>query len=253
MKRTMHFLFLFTLVSASSLHAGLKIFYVRHAESGANVLKNWQKKPKETWPDYVGNADAFSDRGKSQLEPLVKKLSNYEFDHIFVSPKWRTRNTVLPYLKATQQTAIIWPELIEGPGGSAIASPKTKTSKEDIFNKGEPIQIPEEEKDFFSLRPDAPNHYLAPEHGTERDKHISHMRAASLRTIKLLKEKYAGHDKSILLIGHGSAGKGLYLNLTTNGKKAKGQMKNTGLWIAEEQADGSFELIMFNDKEIKKK
>jgi len=241
----------FCLLCSANLNAGLKVFYVRHAESGANVEKKWEKQPKDTWPEYVGNADAFSDKGKEQLQPLVEKLKKYKFDHIFVSPKWRTRNTILPYLKATSQKAIIWPELIEGPGGASIASTKTKLPTEDIFNKGEPIEIPADENAFFSLREDGTNYYLAPEHGKSKDKHISCMRAASLRTIKLLKEKYADQDKNVLLIGHGSAGKGLLLNLTTNGKKAKGQMKNSSLWIAEEQSNGSFKLTMYNDKKIK--
>lgn len=249
--KSLLFIFLFALAYDSNLYAGLKIFYVRHAESGSNVEKQWQNKPKESWSDYVGKADAFSDKGKTQLQPLAEKLQPYTFDHIFVSPKWRTRHTILPYLKITNQRAVIWPELIEGSGGSAIASSKTKIPTEDIFNKGEPIEIPAEEKAFFTLRPDGKNHFLAPTHGEERTRHISCMRAASLRTIELLKQRYAGQDKNILLIGHGSAGKGLFLNLTTNGKKAKGQMKNTGLWIAEEQEDGSFKLIMFNDKKIK--
>ena len=40
-------------------NAGLKIYYIRHGQSGKNVLKRWEKNdvPKSEWPAYVGNAE----------------------------------------------------------------------------------------------------------------------------------------------------------------------------------------------------
>src|SRR4051812_2702415 len=97
---------------ASAARAGLKVYYLRHAEYGGNVVKQWQDKPKDQWPAYVGRGDMFTPKGKEQVEALTKKLvANFHFDFIAVSPAWRTRNTIAPYLKQAGMTAGIWPEL----------------------------------------------------------------------------------------------------------------------------------------------
>src|SRR5512133_62774 len=96
--------------------AGLKIYYIRHAEGGHNVVKEWQNVPKAQWPDYVGNGNVFTPKGKTQVVTATEKLQKYRFDFIGVSSMWRTRNTVLPYLKAAGVKGEIWPELHEFAG-----------------------------------------------------------------------------------------------------------------------------------------
>ncbi|HVO78417.1 MAG TPA: histidine phosphatase family protein, partial [Candidatus Bathyarchaeia archaeon] len=97
--------------------AGLKVYYLRHAEGGHNVVKEWANVPKEQRPDYVGNANVFTPKGKEQVVAATEKLQKYHFDFIAVSSMWRTRNTVLPYLKAIGTKGEIWPELHEFGGG----------------------------------------------------------------------------------------------------------------------------------------
>ena len=111
-------------------NAGLKIYYIRHAQGGHNVKTAWEKKdvPKTEWPSYVGNPDMFTPKGKQQVIAATEKLKAYQFDFIASSPMWRARNTILPYLKVTQSKAEVWPELREGRGsGSIYVLQKRKT------------------------------------------------------------------------------------------------------------------------------
>ncbi len=67
--------------------AGLKVYYLRHAQYGGNVVDQWKDKPKAEWPEYVGRGDMFTPKGKEQVAALTKKLvKDYHFDFIAVSP-----------------------------------------------------------------------------------------------------------------------------------------------------------------------
>ncbi len=92
---------LFLFWFAGRCEAGLKIYYLRHAEGGHNVVKEWEEVPKAQRPAYVGNPNMFTPKGETQVAAATKRLQKYHFDFIAVSPTWRTRHTILPYLKAT--------------------------------------------------------------------------------------------------------------------------------------------------------
>ena len=100
-------------ILSSTADAGLKIFYIRHAEGGHNVKSDWEKKgiPEADWPAYVGNPDMFTPKGLKEVEAATEKLKRYQFDFIATSPMWRVRHTIIPYLKETGQKAEVWPEL----------------------------------------------------------------------------------------------------------------------------------------------
>ena len=133
--------------------AGLKVYYIRHAQSGKNVEKVWVKKDllKSEWPAYVGNPDTFTPAGEKQVVAATEKLKAYSFDFIASSPLWRARNTIMPYLKATKRKAEIWPELREGHGHGSILSKDIPVLQKEILNLGEPIILPDKEKPFFIL------------------------------------------------------------------------------------------------------
>ena len=44
----------------------LRIYYIRHAEGGHNVKKEWSIYPESEWPSYVGNHSAFTPKGIMQ-------------------------------------------------------------------------------------------------------------------------------------------------------------------------------------------
>jgi hypothetical protein len=130
-------LLLLALTPACAHQQGLRVYFVRHAEAGHNVVKEWKDKPKSEWPAYVGNANMFSPRGEQQAEALIEKLRPIHFDFIAACPYWRTRHTILPYLKATGQKAELWPELEETshvPLAATAANAKPLEPNPTLFN-----------------------------------------------------------------------------------------------------------------------
>ena len=228
--------------------AGLKIYYIRHAQGGHNVKRAWEKKdvPKSEWPAYVGNPDIFTPAGEKQVVAATEKLKEYSFDFIASSPMWRARNTILPYLKETQRKAEVWPELREGRGYGSILSKDIPDVQDEILNRGEPITLPEEEQPFFVLRDDAENNYSGYPDKSPGMVRAAYLKHATVSAIKLIEKRFGGTDQSILLAGHGTAGRTLLTLLLQDESWFKTGIRNTGIWMVEQQADGSYLLRMYN-------
>ena len=228
--------------------AGLKIYYVRHAQSGKNVEKVWEKKdlPKSEWPAYVGNTDIFTPAGEKQVVAATEKLKAYSFDFIASSPLWRARNTIMPYLKVTKRNAEIWPELREGHGHGSILSKDIPVLEKEILNQGEPIILPDKEKQFFNLRDDAKNNYSAYSEEWDGKVKASYMKHALLNAVAMIEKRFGGTDQTILLAGHGTSGRSLLKLLLQEDSKGIVGFKNTGIWMVEQQEDGSYQLKMYN-------
>lgn len=225
---------------------GLKIYYLRHAQSGHNVLKYWEEIPKDRRPSYVGNSDTFSDLGWAQAGMVPDKLKGLHFDYIAVSPKWRTRNTILPYLKKESKKGEIWPELTEVSPEIDRGSFKVEF-KGELF-RGKELELPEDEKGFFIVGPEDRLTYKRPKNEEERK--VEALELAK-RTIERLRKQFGGTSKSILLVGHENSGTNLLRVLTGDYKRDIG-IDNTGLWLAEEQPDGTFRITLENGKAVKK-
>lgn len=238
------------LLGASVAEAGLKIYYIRHAEGGHNVKKAWEAKdiPKSEWPAYVGDPNAFTPKGKTQVVSATEKLQQYDFDFVATSPMWRVHNTIAPFLILTNQQAEVWPELREGKGMVTILSDDIPEVKEDILNKGDAIVVTDEEAAYLRIRPGAENNYSRYPKGSSDNEKVAYMKHVSLHAIDLIKERFGGSEKSILLAGHNSAGVSLLKLLLQEEPENKRGLENTGIWMVEEQPDGSFELKMYNDE-----
>jgi phosphohistidine phosphatase SixA len=236
-------------------NAGIKIYYIRHAQAGHNVKKAWEKKdvPKSEWPAYVGNAEMFTPTGERQVAVATEKLKAYPFDFIASSPMWRARNTILPYLKENNRTAEVWPELREGRGSGFILSKDIPVLKDEILNLGEPIILPEEEKPFFELRDDAKNNYSHYPKNSSRMIRAAYLKYATLSAIKMIEKRFGGTDQSILLAGHQISGSSLLKMLLQDEPKVKSGLRNTGLWMVEQQEDGSYRLKMYNGETYSEK
>lgn len=229
--------------------AGLKVYYLRHAESGANVEKQWKDVPRDQWPPYVGNADTFSPLGVSQLPGVLDKLEKLHFDFIAVSPLWRTRHTILPYLQRSGRTAEIWPEMAEfKPRGKDDVLPgKLPPPSADLLTGGGPFVLPQDERPFF--KPPGASATLC-KIGEDPAQAEADRQALVGTVISRLRERFGGADKSVLLVGHGTAGR-LLASILANDPRVMApgnHMLNARLWLAEEQADGSFRLVLFNDE-----
>lgn len=252
MKKTTLLTLLMTTLLSSVAHAGLKIYYIRHAQGGHNVKKEWQQKgvPEAEWPAYVGNPNMFTPQGLKEVVGATKKLQKYRFDFIASSPLWRCRNTIQPYLKATKQQAEIWPELREAPGMRSILSEDLPEVTEEILNRDKAIQIEKDEQAFFSLRPDGKNHYASYPKGCAEELKVAYTKHVSQHVIALVEKRFGNTEKSILLAGHNSSGVSLLkllLKEEPTGKAQRG-LGNATIWMVERQDDGSYILKMYNDE-----
>lgn len=197
----------------------LDIYYVRHAETVANATGSYTKE----------NERKFSQKGKDQLPVLTEELKEYDFDVIISSPLLRARHTVLPYLKETDQQAVIWPEVAECCWQSDRQAPPSG-------KKGAKIEIEEENKKYFIFR-DKKATYLEPtvtyQDGIEAIK----------KAVKLIKEKYAGEDMDILIVSHSLAGSRLIELL--QGKPPLGTYSpdNAAIVHLKEQPEGTFNVL----------
>ena len=228
--------------------AGLKIYYIRHGEAGHNVVKEWKNVPKEQWPVYVGNSNMFTPKGEAQVLLVAEKLKKYSFDFIAVSPAWRTKQTILPYLKLMGLKAIIWPELNEfGSQPTLLLSPDLPAPSKKYLNSDALIQIPAEESAYFQIREDGKYKYELNQ-SQEPEAYSADIKFMLQKIIDRVHKQFGGTEKSILLVGHGNNGKSL-LKLFLNDNLDKiPSIKNTGVWMIEEQKDGTFKLKLYNDE-----
>jgi broad specificity phosphatase PhoE len=242
------FVVLCLILFSIQLQAGLKIYYLRHAEAGHNVRKEWENIPKAQWPIYVGNPNMFTPKGESQVLKVAEKLKKYHFDLIAVSPAWRTRNTILPYLKLMGLKGEIWPELNENKAiAKQILSTDLPTPSSQILNAGEMIQLPADESASLILRKDGK--YLYKINQSEEDLGYSaDVKFVIQSLINRIHKQFGGTEKSILLVGHANSGKDLLKLLLKDNLDKTHSMINTGIWMVEEQSDGSYKLKIYNDE-----
>ena len=175
---------------------------------------------------------------------MAEKLKPYHFDFIAVSPLWRTRHTILPYLQTSNLHADIWPELQEfSYDPENIYAANLPSPAPRIFSEGKPIVLPENEKPYLLLRQDT---FKRLKIRADKKESAADCIAALQDAIRLIKERYSGQNKSILHVGHGNSG-AVLLHLLTQGKfEPKESIKITGIWMVEEQTDGSFKPIRYN-------
>ena len=224
---------------AGATHAALTIYYLRHGEAGHNVVKQFVQAgtPTNQWPAYVGNPNMFTPAGEMQVRGVAAKLLPYRFDLIAVSPLWRTRHTIMPYLTGTAQTAEIWPELTETAHFDRVG---LSSFQPELVTGNRPLKVPDDEASVFKLRPDSAGCC---------DLVATNWAGAlglAKQTLDLLRTRFGTHDVTVLLVGHGTAGETLIRHLTHN-HAWTGGAHNATLWMAQEKSDGSFELKVFND------
>jgi broad specificity phosphatase PhoE len=229
------------LLASWNVSAELTVYYLRHGQGGHNIDKEYVRKnvPENEWTNWmnlVGNSGVFTPKGEVQVQALVTNLRPFRFDFITVSPKWRARNTILPFLKAAGRTAEIWPELLETSFVGDSSDQAAKQVSSNLLAGVSDFQLPAEEQPFFQLRADGSgNRVLAPANPAEAG-------ALARRVESLLHARFGTNDVNVLLVGHGTAGLTLIRRLTRNPAAGARYMDNTHLWRAQEKVDGTFEL-----------
>lgn len=205
--------------------AGLDVYLIRHAETMGNVTLDYS----ET------NQCTFSPKGLTQVAGITEKLKDLSFDDVLVSPTWRTRQTILPYLKAHNVIAEICPEVEE-----CCCDCRGDTAPAANIRLGEKIVISEGETPYFKLRDTNTLFRFAP--ATEEEA-VAQIRRAG----DLIRSRFGGSGKSILVVTHSCTGGRFIENLL--GLKPDGRFGpgNAALTHLRQQADGSFSLLMLND------
>lgn len=217
------------LFAAPGAQAGgaTKIYLIRHAETMGNATGNYT-------PETEGN---FSPKGREQAAAVPQVLAPYSFDYIAVSPTWRTRQTILPYLKEQHRKGVFWPEIEEGGCGlDGWVTPSTE------LPVGKPITMTGGEREWFELRDDGSDHSYAPTNNADS-------LAIYEEGVRLLKEGYSG--KSVLLVSHHCTGSRYFELLLGLEPRGRFKPENTGLSMFEETAPGHYAMRLYNNKPFK--
>jgi len=214
------------LVAISSAYAApaTEIYFVRHGETVGNATHHHTHENDRT----------FSEKGQRQVARLTQKLDGLSFDHIVVSPKYRTLNTIFPYLKKHALKAEIWPELQE-------CCWQAKTSRLSSFNlqRGEMIRLESEMKRYFIFPDDqARRRFAARNYG---DGLLQMFKAA-----QLIRKRFAGSGKRILIVSHYHIGSRLIETLQSLEPAGRYKLSNAKISHLIEKDDGSYRLIDMN-------
>lgn len=160
------------------------VYLVRHAESIGNKAGDYS----------VENAERLSEDGHEQANRLADALQDVSIDAIGCSSFVRTRQTILPYLEATDRTAAIWAELAE-----ACWQAHDNSVVEDL-RYGDDLDLAAHEEPYFRL---APHEYPAcrPPSGETFAEGLARIRLAIDRLEHLMGNEA---DETLLLVSHGN-------------------------------------------------
>ncbi|MFC1642548.1 histidine phosphatase family protein, partial [Myxococcota bacterium] len=212
-------------------------YYIRHAETVANVLED----PSQT---TLEDLDTFTELGTRQVEAMTTFLlaSGIAPDAVLVSPTWRSQNTIAPYLARAGLTGEIWLELseccAEDPTGGPLPT-------EPTFYEYYEASL---EAENLAFRDDARANW---QNDTYEDGLFMVMTARDA-----LLERFGNSGKSIIISGHAVAGS-ILIGLLLGEDMTAGEdefimenrlfMMNTGMHHLEQDPDtGLFQVVDTN-------
>lgn len=216
---------------------GLSLYYVRHAETLANVLEDPSQMTLE-------DADTFTELGVRQVEAVTEYLlgSDLEFSAVIVSPALRAQKTIEPYLVATGLTGEIWLELTEccddEPTGAPLPTEPTFYQFWEATAEGENLVFRDEARENWQIDTYEQGLFMVM---TARD---------------LLLERFGNTGQTVLISGHAVAGS-ILMGLLAGEDMSQGEddfimenrlfMMNTGIQHLEQDPEtGLFEVVDTN-------
>ena len=217
----------FLLVAGSMAYpaAALDVVVTRHAETLANVTKDYS----------AFNQRHFTEAGTKQIAALTAALDGIRFDAILVSPAYRTLKTVEPYLKQSGQSAEIWPELDEC-CWQLLREGATSPP-------GLPILLETEQRPLFFLRADAP--VVVP--GNESyDEGVRRIRAAA----EAFRARWSGTEAVVLVVAHQHTGSRLVETLLGEAPEGRYRIENARFTHLREEG-GRFVLVELNGADVR--
>jgi len=203
-----------------SSYAATDIYFVRHAETMGNLTHHHSHENDRT----------LSPLGLRQVEHLTGALDQLQFDYIIVSPKYRAMKTILPYLKKHRLVAEIWPELAE------CCWQKQRELSSGSLHHGSRIRLESAMKPYFTFADkDDRSSYKARNYGQG-------MIQISMATDRI-KQRLAGSDKRILIVGHYHAGSRIIETLQGLEPVGRYKIANTQIIHLQENDTGTFFLV----------
>lgn len=200
------------------------LYVLRHAETLAN----------STGKNTEANQRRFSPLGETQVAGVQVQLAQRAIGAILVSPSYRARHTILPWLLAQGRVAEVWPELDEccwiEDGGKV---------PDALEPQGSPLYLEPEDRPYFRFRGEqSPRAFSAAR--------VSDGEAQVRAAIRLLEERFRGSDKTILVVTHFHSGSRLVERLLGDAYRGRVGLRNAALTHLRRQADGTFRLLRLN-------
>lgn len=207
--------------------SGLDIYFVRHAETQANLTGNYDS----------ASSNTFSAQGHKQIEVLNIKLQPLHFDAILVSSLPRALDTILPYLQQSRQTAEVWPELAE----CCWQHPRDNSNSAKAVTASA-VLLSSAQKPFFSFRDDDSIYDYSNNSYAEGVAHVH-------KAVELIRQRYMGSSKTILIVAHYHSGQVLLAELLGISREQLPPLQNGELTHLHQDEAGHFTLVSINGRE----
>lgn len=208
---------------------GMELVYVRHAQTLANASNDYSNERQM----------AFTSKGKLEIRALTRKLKQYSFDTILVSPTWRTLHTIAPYLEAVGQVAEIWPEIDECCYQEDRKSPPTN----HLVRRSRRIEIENKIASLFRFRNAESRFWLEPVNYADSTRQVE-------RAHKLLLSRFGGSSKTVLMVAHFRTGDLLLRSLLGDDAPAEIDLENAKITRLRQRPKGNFQLVTYNGKSV---
>jgi broad specificity phosphatase PhoE len=202
------------------------LYFLRHAQTMANVTRDYSAE----------NQRVFSPLGLQQRDGVVDKLADYTFDHIIVSPAWRTIHTILPYLETTGRTAEIWPELYE------CCWDQETEEAEPRVTRGEPIELSDDWAAHFRFRDEESTHMLEVDTPARGDLMVAD-------AVERIRQRFESGE-SVLIISHYHTSGRIMQSLLGPAAPRTLRPGNTRLNHLTPDEQGHFRLVILNDRPV---
>ena len=213
----------------AALDAGgsdLDLYIVRHAQTLANVTKNYSQ----------ANQMAFSEQGHREIAELMGKLENRRFDQVLVSPTWRTQHTIAPFLAQRDAVGEIWPELEECCYHTNRSAPVS-----DPRPRGGRISIDSDVAERFIYRDGTASHWYNAKNYADSEQQVG-------EATDLLRLRFGGSRKSILIVSHFHTGAWMIADLVGDRAAHKIALQTGKLTHLRQQPDGRFRIVSLNEE-----
>jgi len=216
--------FLCTLSIVTESYAATEIYVVRHAETVGNATRKHTHENDRT----------FSSKGQKQVIALTLKLDKLQFDSIIVSPKYRTLNTIFPYLRKHHLVAEIWPELEE------CCWQRNSQIYASTLHRGSIIRLERSMRKYF----------IFPNTESQRTYNTQDYSTGLLqifKAIQLIRKRFSGSEKRILIVAHYHLGSRLIEILQGIEPNGRYKLSNAKITHLSEKSNGTFHLISMNE------